>query len=201
MPLNGLGEMRLLPLVKRLQILQRYGYADPWFRPTIFNARSLACFSALTNVQDLVVDELDLHAFTPQAQLYFGQFTPTLRSLTLRTPRSNHNQLLHFFGLFPNLDDLKLIYTHSWIFIPDPAPVPQSASSLRGRLTLKGFGGEVLMRSMSELSGGLRFRYVDLLDVEGVRFILGACANSLEALRVHPVDWTGKGCFQGPSLV
>ena len=125
-PLQELGRMRLLPFVKRLRILQRYGYADPWFLPTIFNAQSLFYFSAFTNVQELVVDELDLRAFIPQAQLYFGQFTPTLRSLTLRTPKSDRRQLLYFLGLFPNLDDLKLIYTHTWTFIPDPAPAPQS---------------------------------------------------------------------------
>ena len=185
--------MRLLPFVKRLRILQRYGYADPWFLPTIFNAQSLFYFSTFTNVQELVVDELDLRAFIPQARLYFGQFTPTLRSLTLRTPKSDHHQLLYFLGLFPNLDDLKLIYTHTWTFIPDPAPASQSPLSLRGRLTLKGFDGEVLMRSLSELSGGLRFRYMDLLDVGGARFLLEACADTLEALRVYPDGWTGKG--------
>jgi len=195
-PLHELGDMRFLPFVKQLRILQRYGYADPWFLPTLFDSQSLVYFSALTNVQELVVDELDLRAFTPQAQLYFGQFTPTLRSLTLRTPRGNHNQLLYFLGLFQNLDDLKLIYTHAWVLEPDPAPVPQSPLSLEGRLTLKGFNGEVLMRSLSRLSGGLRFRYMDLLDVGGARSLLEACADTLEALRVHPVGWTGRGYSQ-----
>ena len=193
--------MRLLPLVKRLQILQRHGYADPWFLPAIFNTQGLAHFSALTNVRELVIDELDIRTFIPQAQLYFGQFTPTLRSLILRTPRSNHRQLLYFLGLFPNLDDLKLIFTHKWPVIPDLAPVPQLALSLRGRLTLKGFGEEVPMRSLSELSGGLRFRYMDLLNVDDVRFLLDTCADTLEALRVHPVGWAGKDYSQGSSLV
>ena len=190
--------MRLLSFVKRFRILQRYDdHADPWFLPTIFNAQSLVYFSALTNVQELIVDELDLCAFTPQAQLYFGQFTPTLRSLALRTPRSNHHQLLYFLGLFPNLDNLKLIYNHTWALIPDPAPAPQSPLSLRGRLTLKGFDAEVLMRSLSELSGGLRFRYMDLHLVGDARFLLEDCADTLEALRVRPDGWSSKGCSQG----
>jgi len=57
------------------------------------------------------------------------------------------------------------------------------------------------MRSLSELSGGLRFRYMDLLNVGGARFLLEACADTLEALHVRLDGWIGKGCSRGLLLV
>jgi len=115
--------MRLLPLVKRLQVVQRYD--DPWFPPTIPNAQTLVYFSALTL----------------QVQQYFGHFAPALRSLALRRPDGTHSQLLCLLGLFPNLDDFKLIRCGAQLE-PDSAPISQSAPPLRGRLTLEWFYGE-----------------------------------------------------------
>ena len=188
--------MQLLPFVKRLQILQSFIYPDTWFRPALFNAQSLAHFSALTNVQDLGIDDLDFRVFTPRTQQYFGHFTPTLRSLALRNPKGTSSQLLYFLGLFPNLDDFKLDRGDLQESTSTSEPVPQSAPSLRGRLTLTGVDLEGFLKDLSKVSGGLRFRYMDLLVVGGVRFLLDTCADTLETLRIYPVYWPGEGHSQ-----
>ena len=186
-PIRKLGEMQLLPLVKHLQIVQCN--TVPW---TIPNAQTLVHFSALTNVQELGLDEVDLPTFTPQAQQYFGHFAPTLRSLALRRPSGTHSQLLGLLGLFHNLDDFKLISDIWHMLESDPVPVPQSAPPLRGRLTLAWFNGEVFLRALSEPSGGLRFRYMDLDRVEGAHFLLDTCVDTLDTLRIYPVFWPGE---------
>ena len=186
--LQKLGETRLLPFVKRLQILQNH--ADHRVPPTIFNAQSLVYFSALTNVQELGIDELDFRGFTPQTRRFFGHFAPTLRSLALRSPRGSDRQLLEFLGLFPNLDDLKLRYGSVQAPTPDPALIPHSAPSLRGRLTLTWVDRVGFLRGLSNISGGLRFRHMDLLKVGGACFLLDTCADTLETLRIHPECWT-----------
>ena len=189
-PLQKLNKMRLLLFVKRLRIMH-CGHLSP----EIFNAQALVYFSALTNVQELGFDELDLQLFNPQAQLYLGQFMPRLRYLALRKPRGSYRQLLYLLGLFPNLDDLKL--THDRCFrLPDPpVPAPQSTPLLRGRLTLTWFHGLEFLRDLSELCGGLRFHYIDLVGIGCSRLLLDTCAETLETLRVHPTQWNymGKG--------
>jgi len=195
-PLQQLNEMGLHPLVRRLRIL-RNPLLEFWFSPRIFNARSLAYFSAFTNVQELGIDGLDLEAFVPQAQLYFGQFTSALRYLALKTPNGDYHLLLHFLGLFPNLDDLKLIYygaLQSQSSPPALASITNSVPSLRGRLTLTSFRGEGFLKELSKLSGGFRFRSVDLCGADGTRFILDSCADTLETLRIrYPVGPPGEG--------
>ena len=202
--LRKLAKLGLLPLVKRLWIQQRF---NSWFLPKSSNAWSLTYFAALTNLQELGVDGLDLYAFTPQAQLaYFGHLAPTLRSLILGTPRGARPKLLYFLGLFPNLDDLKLV-NDSYLAQeapPDAAPIPQSTPSLRGRLVLtRWFGGQEFLKDLSALSGGLRFRYMDLTDVESgcARLLLDGCAESLKILRICPVNSTGKRTSGGSSPV
>ena len=198
-PLQELDEMQLLPFVRRLRILHtRFALSLPWFSPRIINARSLACFefSALTNVQELGIDDLDLEAFIPQVRLYFGRFTPTLRYLALRTPRGGHNKLLYFLGLFQNLDDFKLIHHYTPRSQPSSsgsALIPESAPSLRGRLTLNSFGDDVFLRDLSKMCGGLRFRSMDLGKMEGARFLLDSCADTLETLRIYPGGQMVKG--------
>ena len=196
-PFRKMDKMRLLPFVKRLWI--KHCHADPLLPFEIFNAEGLAYFSALTNIQELGLDKLDLRAFVPQAQQYFGPFMPRLRSLALVSPRGPSRLILSLLGLFPNLDDLKLIDNRSWnSALPDLVPVPQSAPSLRGRLTLAWFSGEEFLRGLSELSGGLQFRCMDLLREEGSRFLLHSSAGTLETLRIYPLRWIGKGGLDDP---
>ena len=184
--------MRLLSFVKRLW----FGHCDIDSVPPseIFNARGLVYFSALTNIQELGFDCLDLCSFIPQVQPYLGHFMPRLRSLALKMPKGPDHLLLYLLGLFPNLDDFKLVgdFDRRWAS-PGSAPrVPQSAPLLRGRLTLVWFYREDFLRDLSKLSGGLRFRCMDLFDVRGTRFLLGGGAETLEMLRIHPARWRGN---------
>ena len=194
--LQRLSEMRLLPFVKRLHIEQ--SRAGPHFRPTILKAQSLVRFLALMNVQELRITEVDFSVFTPQRQRNLGRFMPTLRSLAIRRPIGAYNQLLHFIGLFPNLDDLGVIYDPVQEPTLDPALTPQSTPSLRGRLELAWIGGENILRDLSKLSGGLRFHHMDLLGVWDTRFLLDTCADTLETLRIYPMCWivNGEGRFR-----
>jgi len=92
--------MQLLPFVKRLRILQAPPLSiNPRFLLKIFNTKNLAHFSALTNVRELGIDDLDLDRFAPQVQLYLGHFAPTLRYLALRTPRGTRQQPLYRVGV------------------------------------------------------------------------------------------------------
>ena len=189
MPLQRLDKIRLLPFVKRLHIWHCFLPSE------IFNAQGLAYFSALTNIQELELESLDLRSFIPQVQPYLGPFMPRLRSLALIRPNGPHQLVLYLLGLFPNLDDFKLVGGLGQRSAPlGPPLVPQSAPLLRGQLTLALFSAEDFLRDLSRLSGGLRFHYMDLFEVEGSRFLLDSCAETLETLRVHPTRWIGKGC-------
>ena len=63
---------------------------------------------------------------------------------------------------------------------------------------LVGLSREDFLTGLYELSGGLRFRCMDLFDVRGSRFLLDSGAKTLETLRIHPTRWTGKGVLDGP---
>jgi len=180
--------MRLLPLVTRLRMVLNFAGPEP---PRVINDRSPVYFSALTNVQELTIRTLDFRDFAPQMELYFGHFMPKLRSLTLNHPRGARRDLLSFIGLFPNLDNLKLTHDGTDEGVPGHSPVSQSAPPLQGCLTLKPVRDEGFLRDLSGLCGGLRFHSVDLAGEEGVRFLLDACAETLETLRVRLGYWTG----------
>lgn len=44
------------------------------------------------------------------------------------------------------------------------------------------------MKDMIALFSGLRFRYLDLFEVNCVRLLPDACEGSLETLRLYPTD-------------
>jgi len=90
-PLQKLNKMQLLPFVERLRI--SHCYADPVLPSEIFNAKCLAYFSALTNVQELGFNRLDLRLLIQQAQPYLGHFMPRLRSLALVEPEGGPQSL------------------------------------------------------------------------------------------------------------
>ena len=53
------------------------------------------------------------------------------------------------------------------------------------------------MKDMITFFGGLRFRYLDLFGVKCVRLLLGACADTLEGLRLYPTDPYGESFRRG----
>ena len=103
-PLKNGYKLGLLPLVKRFRI--RLGNFRE-FTPGRLGRRTLRYFSALTNLQELGIDHIQVSSFMPNIQQCFGHFSPTLRFLALKEPNGSCRQTLHFVGLFPNLQDLK----------------------------------------------------------------------------------------------
>jgi hypothetical protein len=184
LPQEGLGplleshRLKLLPLVKRLEIMHYYLVFDRRLFGDIYHLRD--CFSALKNLQELRIDNLVPSSFMPDIEQYFGHF-PTLRSLTLKNPAASCRQLLCFIGHFPNLQDLALLRF-------DPAKrdeaesvlVPISKPPLCGRLKLR-FCEMEFVDEITDLYGGLPFRCV-AVDMPCVQSVLDKSQKTLEAL-------------------
>jgi hypothetical protein len=185
----------LLPLVKKFQIHRRNIDLFIGFSPKHFDCFIRRHFFALTNVQELGIDFLDIPSFMPRVRRYFKHFLPTVRSLALREPIGSRRQIVYFIGLFQHLDDLKLLYDRAK-FQREPADdhtlVPPFIPPLRGRLTMTHFTRVGLLEVMIELFGGLGFHHMDLFDVDGTRLLLDTCAKPLETLRLYPTDPRGK---------
>jgi hypothetical protein len=178
-------------LVKKFK---HYGtdHMNPGFSPKRFNRRLLRQFLELTNVQELAIDDLDIPSSMPMPQQYFGHFPPTVRSLALKGPFGSRRQILYFIGLFEHLEDLTLI---AGIFdlgedeqADDLTLVPPFAPPLRGRLVIHSFAMMGFLEDMIRLFMGIRFRYMDLINVEETPLLLGACAGTLETLRLYMGD-------------
>ena len=195
-PLQESYKLGLLSFVKRFQI--RLGKSDK-FTPEWLCGRTLSYFSALTNIQELGIDYLQVSKFMPNIRRCFGPLSPTLRFLALKKPSGSCRQILYFIGLFPNLQDLKIDYCVSEDEeenTADATLVPLSVPPLRGRLTLTCFRREKLVREMIALFGGLRFCCIDLFRVGCVQLLLSACSKTLETLRLYPNDEDGKEFFE-----
>ena len=194
-PLRRSYNLGLLPLVKRLRIHSgERGFHQ--FTPKQLGGRTLSYFSALTNLQELGIDYLQVSGFMPNIQRCFGHLSSTLRFLALKEPEGSCRQILYFIGSFPNLQDLKLHYTvprDEQESTADATLVPLSVPPLRGRLTLTCFTREKLVKEMIYLFGGLRFRQMDLFGVKCVPLLLDACAETLETLRFYPTDGWSEG--------
>jgi len=50
-----------------------------------------------------------------------------------------------------------------------------------------------LLKDMIDLFAGLRFRRMELCNVDGIRLLLDACAKTLETLQLYSLDPRGKG--------
>jgi len=189
------GRLGLLPLVKKLRVSVRLE-----FSPKLFNCRILSQFSALTNVQDLTIYKLDIPSFMPRIRRYFGHFLLTVRSLTLSSPGGSRRQIIFFIGLFQHLEDLTLYDGEGfapWASRPadDPTLIPPFTPPLRGRLVVIDRNMAGLLKDMIQLFGGIRFRYMNIGDVGEARPLLGACAGTLETLRLRPDGLYGKRLY------
>ena len=190
-PLPSMYKLGLLPLVKKFEVHEDRNTPENRLSPERFNHRTLRQFSALSNVQELGIDLLNIPEFMPGIRRYFGHFLPTVRSLALRDPQGSHRQIIYFIGLFQHLEDLKLLYNRCSTreeTVSDPAPIPPFAPPLRGRLTMTWFRRVGLLEDMIHLFEGIRFRHMDLYKVDGFQLLLSACAETLETLRLYPAD-------------
>ena len=198
-PLKNSYNLGLLPLVKRFRI-RGCAFPTKMFTLKWLDNRALCYLSALTNLQELGIDDLHLSSFMPDIQRYFGHFAPTLRLLSLWEPKGSCREILYFIGLFPNLQDLKLCYHHlkkENDGMVDSELVPLFVPPLGGRLILTCFTRDTLVKEMIAFFKGLRFRYMDLFRVTCTRLLLTACSETLEILRLYPTDNFGEYLFSG----
>ena len=188
---QSMHKLGLFPLVKKLRIQGAGGllasYGPSTFSPELFDHRILHQFSSLTNIQELRIDFLDIPSFMPKLRCYFGHFLPTLQFLALREPKGSSRQIVFFIGQFQHLDNLTLrydIHRYQEESGDDPTLVPPFAPPLQGRLTISCFTRVQILKDMVDMFGGIRFRYMDLFIVDGMRLLLDASAKTLETLRL-----------------
>ena len=186
-PLSKLHGLGLIPFVKELRV-ERARNRRPWFVPRAFSDRDLHYFSAFTNVQTLKVQDLQIHCFIPEIKRYFKHFSPTLRSITLYSPRCTPRQLSYFLSIFSNLDNIKI----TWFSTPDATIsnteiVPLSTQRPRGKLVLQAFYPDEACTYLT--SCGPRFCYMDLRGVGNwAPILLETCVETLETLRLYTIN-------------
>jgi hypothetical protein len=156
-PIHKSYKLGLLPLVKRLRIRQ---YPILPLHSEWLGKRTLRYFSAFTNLQELGIDNLQVSTFMPDIQRYFGHFAPTLRFLALRNR-----------GALPErsctLSDCSRISKTSRSATTSPQMKRRAQLILDlfpppylrwcGRLTLRCFKREALVKDMIAVFGGIRF--------------------------------------------
>ena len=102
---------------------------------------------------------------------------------------------MYFIGLFQHLQDLELAgdSPSSREKLPgDPTFIPAFVPPLRGRLKLVDFSAVCLLKDMIGQFEGIRFRYMVLYDVYGMRPLLAACGETLESVLLNPTDCLGE---------
>lgn len=186
----------LLPLVKTLCVRNRI-WSGTKFSLTLFNCRVLSQFSALTNLRELHICDLDIPSFMPGIKRYFGHFSPTVQSLHLKEPRGSRRQVIYFIGLFQNLQDLHLVYDEFYsheqsIDDLDLTLVPPFVPPLQGFLMVWNSTKVGLLEDMIDLFGGIRFRRMLLFNVVGMPLLLAASAKSLQTVVLYPSDPRSK---------
>ena len=194
-PLSKLHGLGLIPFVQEIRLERLLGMGN-WFMPRAFGRRSLRYFSALSNVHTLRLQRLEICRFIPQIERYFGQFSPTLRSIVLSEPFCSPRQLSHFLSFFPGLDDIKIWGLSPSQIVPDATFVPSSPPKPRGRLALGAFLWVETWARFIASCGGLRFHYMELWASRSCELaLLEACAETLETLRFHATDRIQSGSF------
>ena len=135
----------------------------------------------------------------PNIQRYFGHLAPTLQSLALREPKGSCRQILYFVGLFPKLRDFELLdYDEASEDNVADTFTPLTQPPLDGWLVLGDYKGEKLVGEMATLfhdGPKLRFRCVNLKNVQYTRGVLNRCVDSLETLQLC-IDDYGENLFR-----
>jgi hypothetical protein len=190
-PLQAASELGWCPFVRRLFITaDRHQY----FSPKVFCSSTQQEFSTLTNVQEFSIQYLNIPSFIPEIQQYFGQFSQTLRSLTLQITKGSERQIVFFIRLFPHLEDLGL-YPGGACSPEEPGDrtlVPPFVLPLRGRFKASFYWGDSLAKAMADLFGGVQFSHMDLMGMCGAQRLLYACADTLETFHLYATTLRGE---------
>ena len=197
-PLQEASKLGLLPLVKKLWLRRAFANSQGLHFPEkLFNHEVLCQISGLTNVRVLAIDDLNIPAFMPEIQRYFGHFLPRLPSLSLREARGSNREIIFFIGLFQRLEDLVLQGTpidfRTDQPFNDPTLIPPSTPPLRGRLIVANFYRPHFSEEMIKLFGRIRFRHVVLSYAGEPQLLLNACAKTLETVNLRPTE---SGCSE-----
>ena len=184
-PLSSLLKLELLPFVEELQFTEAPA-RNRWVAPAVFNPQTMRCLHAMVNLRELKISGLDFSKFPEGVGKYLGHFSPTLRSIALGRPEGTCRQLLDFCRLFPELEDIEISYFCARWERWKPLDCQPFAGRLLGRLSLDLFTEEELLKLIAVTFGGMRFTSMDLRNVRGMQFLLEACANTLETLRIYP---------------
>ena len=189
-PIRRMHALGLLPFVKQLYVLSD----SEEFSPKLFNWRILHQLSALTNVQHLGIEMLDIPSFMPRIRRYFRPFLPTVRSLHLGKPRGSDRQIIFFIGLFQQLENLSLISRRFYNEEPeeDLTLIPPFHPPLRGQLLAHDWTKPGFFQALARSFGGLRFKAMDILNIGETRFLLRTCAKTLQVLQLHSTDSLGE---------
>lgn len=182
------SEFGFLPFTARPYIYRQCGTG---LSKKHFDHRTQGEFSAFTNVWKLSIVSLDISSFVPKIREHFGQFSPTVQSLTLQSPEGSYQELGFFTGHFQRLRDL-------WINLPpqerradDPILIPPFVPPLQGQLTVTCDGGG-FAKIMTDLFGGVRSPRVRTRS-RGTPTLLYARADTLETLYLDASDICGEG--------
>lgn len=189
-PLSKLHKLGLVPFVKEVLVSQRDGVRG-WLVPRVFIPRDLRYFSAFKNVQTLRIRGFDLDYFMPDIERYFEQFSPTLRSIALFCPTCTPQQLSYFLSLFPNLDDIEIVW--GILMSPDRSKeIPRHktfagppAPKLRRWLMLHTYRRDEDWTDFIALYCGLGFRHIELEGIVRRQLLQEVCAETLETLRLY----------------
>jgi len=183
----------LLPLVKTLWVIgdNIHHVAVSLWPP---NWHILLPLFRFTNINQLRIDYPDIHNLLPWVQPRHKHFLPALRALALKEPKGSRREIIYFIGLFQHLQDLKLYdwADHRKELVGNSRLTPPFVPPLQGSLTVRRSTGVNHLRDMINLFGGLRFRHMNLFQVDGMQLLLSACAETLESVALDPTDPRGE---------
>ena len=191
-PLSKLHELDLVRLVRGIRVEQGSS-SSSWFVPGAFSDLDSRYFSAFKRVHTLKIQSFQLYRFVPGFEHLFEHFSPTLRSITLYDLCCTPRQLSYFLCLFPNLDDVDIEKTVAPPATTAPVTelIPSSAPKLQGCLVLYEFSWVETWTDLITSRGELGFRHMDLFQSKKCApVLLGACAETLESIRIHVRDDT-----------
>ena len=186
---SDLQSMGMVHLVRRVVVAQ-------WIHQTDFSSPGTTMhLSMFTHLQEFDIGYLNVGGLLVWLHQHRGVLKSTVRTLTLRYPRGNTEQLLCLISLFSDLENLAVECIESGLAPTAVVPILESSPPLTGRLALTGIFDQEFMSGLASLQNGLKFRTVDLQFCEEAQEVIDNCAGTMERFIWHPSDFRGKFNF------